>query len=116
MFMPVMSMPRPVVPRAARVPLNRPVQYRVDGDEGWSYGMTLNISSTGLLFRAGRSLHASAPMHIQVLLHGDEQGSARVVGRGAVIRVMKSTGAERDHVIAATLDASELIRTPRASC
>lgn len=113
MFMPVVSTTRLSVPRAARLPLNLPVKYRVDGDEGWSYGMTLNISSSGLLFRSGRVLRAHVPVDIQVVLHGNEEGCARVISRGSVIRVSKAVDAARDHVIAAKLEASELIRTPR---
>lgn len=110
--MPVMITSRPPVPRAVRLPLNRPVRYRVVGDEGWSHGTTLNISSTGLLFRSCRVIDANAPMDIQVVLHGDAYGSASVISRASVTRVSKS-GDDFDHVIAATLHGSELVRTPR---
>ena len=92
--------------------MNLPVRYRMEGDEGWSYGMTVNVSSTGVLFRSGRVLDPHAAMHIEVVLPGDEHGSARVISRGAVTRSMTDEGGD-DHVIAAALDRTDLVRTNR---
>lgn len=86
----------------------------MQGEEGWSYGMTLNISATGLLFQSARTLSPEAAMHIEVVLPGDEDASVRVISRGAVARVSPSAKTGDDHLIAATLDASDLVRTERA--
>ena len=101
------------MPRANRFPLTLPVRYRVRGDKGWSYGITRNISSSGLLFQSGRTVSRDAAMDIEVVLPGDEDATVRVVSRGAVKRIASS--AKSDQLIAATLDASELVRTARTS-
>jgi hypothetical protein len=106
------STAQPPVPRATRFAMNLPVRYRTPGEARWSYGMTINISSTGVLFRAGRALPPRAAMDIEVVLPGDEEGSARVVGRGSVTRSAADASGD-DHIVAATLDGSDLVRTER---
>lgn len=100
------------MPRATRYPLNLPVRFRPEGEEGWSFGMSLNISHTGILIAAESDIDTRRPLEIEVVLPGDEEGSARVVTRGRVRRA--SPGAEdREHAVAVSLDAYELVRVPR---
>jgi hypothetical protein len=101
------------MPRATRFVMNLPVRYRVQGDKGWSYGMSVNVSTSGLLFRADRGIDPNARMQIEVVLPGDKRGSARVAARGAVTRV-SSEHSGADHLIAAHLEAPDLVRSVRS--
>ncbi|HVH55612.1 MAG TPA: PilZ domain-containing protein [Vicinamibacterales bacterium] len=101
------------MPRATRFVMNLPVRYRVQGEKGWSYGMSINVSASGLLFRADRQVAPHARMQIEVVLPGDEQGSARVAARGAVTRV-SSEDPGADRLIAAHLESPDLVRSARS--
>lgn len=105
------ALPDPV-PRATRYPLNLPVRYRPAGDERWGYGMTLNISHTGLLLRADREVGVDRPVEMEVVLPGDEEASARVVSRGTVRRASAGAG-EQDQALAVAFEGCELVRVPR---
>ena len=109
----MVSTPQRPVPRATRFSMNLPVRYRVQGEVGWSYGMTINISSTGLLFQSARRIEPDAEVEIEVVLPGDEAGSARVVSHGDVMRVTLPTEPDGDHVVAATFEQSDLVRSER---
>lgn len=107
------ALPDPV-PRATRYPLNLPVRYRPEGDERWGYGMTLNISHTGLLLRADRGVDLARHVEIEVVLPGDEEASARVVSRGTVRRASATGGEqEQDQALAVAFEGCELVRVPR---
>jgi hypothetical protein len=93
--------------------MNLPVRYRVRGEKRWSYGMSVNVSASGLLFRADRTVDPDARMQIEVVLPGDEQGSASVTARGAVTRVSGATSGA-DHLVAAHLESPDLVRRSRS--
>jgi hypothetical protein len=95
--------------------MNLPVRYRLPDEDGWSYGITINISSSGLLFRSHRALQPPAELDIEIVLPGDQQGSARVVSHGDVVRVDAAAQDAADHLTAATLDDSALLREKRAT-
>jgi hypothetical protein len=95
--------------------MNLPVRYRLRGEDGWSYGITINISSSGLLFWSDREVEPPAEVEIEVVLPGDEAAGARVVSHGGVIRVGADPQSRGDRVIAATLDNSSLVREARPS-
>ena len=100
-------------PRATRFAMNLPVRYRVRGEKVWSYGMSVNVSVSGLLFRADRHVDPKARMQVELVLPGDEQGTASVTARGAVTRVSaESSGA--DHLVAAHLESPDLVRKGRS--
>jgi hypothetical protein len=107
----VTAQPDPV-PRATRYPLNLPVRFRPEGDDRWGYGMTLNISHTGLLLRADRDVGVDRQVEIEVVLPGDEDASARVVSRGTVRRAAPG-GGERNQALAVAFEGCELVRVPR---
>lgn len=100
------------MPRATRYALNLPVRFRPDGERAWSYGMSLNISHTGLLFEAARDFDPGQSLEIEVVLPGDDQGSARVVTRGVIRRAAAGTR-DGEGAMAAALDDYELLRTPK---
>jgi hypothetical protein len=98
------------MPRATRFPMILPLRYRVQGEADWSYGMTVDISYTGVLFRSDRTLAVQAPIEIEVVLPGDSEGSARVISQGSVRRSVTPYDAFRGRAVAVTIDEYELIR------
>lgn len=101
------------MPRAVRFPMILPVRYRPQGDADWSYGMTIDISRSGVLFRAAHVLDLQAPVEIEVILPGDIDASTRVVSRGVVKRTFITVDPGREEFMAATFDDYDLVRVPR---
>jgi hypothetical protein len=89
-----------------------PLRYRVLGDDNWSYGMTVDISYTGILFRADRALQLQAPIEIELVLPADPDGRGRVISKGSVKRLSSPDDPSRDRAVAVTIDAYELIHAP----
>jgi len=85
----------------------------MQGEKAWSYGMSINVSASGLLFRADRGVAPHTRMQIEVVLPGDDQGSAKVAARGAVTRV-SSDDPGADRLIAAQLESPDLVRSVRS--
>lgn len=52
------------VQRAIRHPLQIPLRYRLEGQEEWSSGETLNLSESGLLFSSGQMLEVNSRVEI----------------------------------------------------
>ena len=103
------SMPQPHAPRATRYPLHLPVRFRPDGEDRWSFGVSLNISHTGILFQASLGGGMEGPLDIEVVLPGDDEGSARIVTRGVVRRAITRAD-EGEDALAVSLSGPELIR------
>jgi hypothetical protein len=54
--------------RATRFTLNFPVEYRPLGEPMWHAGRTVNMSRTGVLFRAEGPLDVDTPIEMRVYL------------------------------------------------
>jgi hypothetical protein len=101
--------------RATRFAMNLPVRYRARGDEDWSYGMTVNISCSGVLFRTARAVAAATPVEIELVLPGDREASASVISRGSVIRTVSPGAGPHDRALAVALDEYDFVRTSRTA-
>lgn len=101
-----------LIARAQRFPIQAALRYRVRGERIWHEGTIENISISGLLFKAERMLESNTPIEVSFILPGMLAGerSARVVGRGAIIRSPAHQGAPGTIVMAATLTHSRLLR------
>ena len=73
--------------------------------------MTVNISGSGMLLRTSHGAELASPVEMEVVLPGDDEGSARVIGRGSVTRGPRPGSG--DHVLALSIDEYELVRTAR---
>lgn len=73
--------------------------------------MTVNISCSGLLLRTSGGIVPAAPVEMEVVLPGDDEGSARVIGRGSVTRGPRPGSG--DQVAALSMVEYELVRTAR---
>jgi len=59
------------VKRSVRHPLQIPLRYRMEGQEEWSPGETLNMSETGVLFSSGEMLEVNARVEFTFQTSGD---------------------------------------------
>ena len=65
-------------PRAQRFPIETPVRYRASGAVVWTEGVTLNISRSGVLFRAEKEIASMAMLEIRIVF------PSKITGNGPV--------------------------------
>lgn len=73
----------------------------------WHEGMTVNISSRGLLFRATVSIPVASELHVHIL--PEARGAAHVICSGRVVRTQPVSGTG-ETLIAMTIDQFQLQR------
>ncbi len=75
-------------PRARRFPIQTPLQYRASGSTGWSAGTTLNISRSGVLFRAAGEIELATMLEMRIVFPAEitRAAPANVVCLGRVVR------------------------------
>lgn len=95
------------MPRATRYPLTLPLRFRPERADQWSYGISVNISHTGILFETSRDVDVQGPLDIEVVLPGDGEERARIVTR-AVVR--RATNREGEEALAVSLSGAEVLR------
>ena len=52
------------IQRAVRHPLQLPLRYRLEGQEDWSPGETMNLSESGVLFSSAQMLEVNSKVEI----------------------------------------------------
>jgi hypothetical protein len=77
--------------RAQRFPFSVPLNYRTSGDTTWRTCKTINISRTGILFRADESFLPSTALDIRVCFPLNKI----LCCQGTVVRTKKSEHAVR---------------------
>ncbi len=92
-------------PRAQRFPIQAPVRYRESGGSGWSEGTTINISSSGVLFWAAKSLQAKTAIEMQILFPAEVTGTTAVniTCSGRVVRTLSVLPPESRSAMAAAI-------------
>lgn len=112
-----MPKPRPRISsnepsRAPRFPIQIPIYYRERGRKEWRKGITLNISKSGVLFRAEGPLkpNASVIMKMQLpeAIHG--QGPGELLCSGRIIRAMSGIPSKGAPVVGALIKTYRLTR------
>jgi hypothetical protein len=80
--------PGQLTPRAERYPIHTPVLYRANGDSEWSEGDTINISHSGVLFRAGKAIEPATMLEMRIVFPVEITGGApaNVMCSGPVVR------------------------------
>ncbi len=80
--------PSNLKPRAQRFPIETPLRYRESGRAEWNEGTTINISSSGVLFRCAAVLEPKTMLEMQIVFPSEITGGvpANVVCVGPVIR------------------------------
>jgi hypothetical protein len=85
-------------------------------DIEWRDGESLNISGSGLLFRAEQPLESQTPVELSVELPGigADGVAVRIACRGHVVRTVETDSATERPLVAATIDAYRFIRAGQA--
>jgi hypothetical protein len=93
-------------PRASRFPITTPVLFRERGESEWRRASTLNVSRSGVLFRAEGALPGTghAVDFVLTLLLDDVTPPPRARCAGHVVRVAPETLAGGGHAVAVTID------------
>jgi len=96
-------------PRAPRIRIETPVQFRPVGQANWSEGTTFNLSQSGIIFRADQALDTASLIQMNFAVPPEVAGRAgtrtNVVCRGQIVRtVMPATTDGRPHLAAKILD------------
>ena len=98
------------MPRAHRYVMALPIRYRPVGDEPWVNGMTVNISSSGVLFEGERRVDPEVRVEMDLVLPREVGGSARVIARGTVVRAIAPATGEARPRLAATIVDYDFVR------
>jgi hypothetical protein len=75
--------------------------------------MTVNISSTGVLFRTDAAAESETPMDIEIVLPGNREFAVRVTSRGTVTRAFVPPGEPGDRAMAVTFGTYGFVRSAR---
>jgi hypothetical protein len=77
-------------PRAERFPIRTSLLYRASGESGWSEGTTLNISRSGVFFRAEKEVDLKTVLEMRILFPIEVVGEApaNVLCWGPVVRAV----------------------------
>jgi hypothetical protein len=107
----VLSMPEkdsiPPKSRASRMSLSTALQYRSRGSKEWREGTLVNISATGVLFRADSAIKLGTRIEMQFSLpmQPERLSSSCVIScHGAIVRVAELG------LLGAKISASRLLR------
>ncbi len=96
---------REITPRAPRFPIQGLLQFRVKGEEQWEEGQTVNISRSGVLFRASQLLAVRTPLEMTFELPAGltKRPAATVICHGEVARTVMPATSDQAPVLAATI-------------
>ena len=74
--------------RAERIPLEMPLRFRLPEQAVWSEGSAMNISSSGVLFRADQSIKKHTPIQLSYVLPTTVVGNSSlpVHCKGEIVR------------------------------
>ena len=77
-------------PRAERFPIRTALRYRPSGESAWSEGTTLNISRSGVFFRAEKEVDLKTVLEMRILFPAEVVGEApaNVLCWGPVVRTV----------------------------
>jgi len=102
--------------RAKRFALHFPVYYRQPKSPVWFEGRTENISQSGLLFRGACPLVVETPveLHLEVAVAIEGEAPAKVVCKGAVVRVEQSRVLHVPTALAVAIKDYRLVRGERS--
>ncbi|HTV53735.1 MAG TPA: PilZ domain-containing protein [Terriglobia bacterium] len=100
-----------VTPRAQRFAMRLPLRYRVPWETTWRRGETLNVSSSGVLFRGDHFTETKTPVELSLMMPAvNSEGSAEVVCRGTVVRAMAASRGDSRPVLAVKILQYRLVR------
>lgn len=87
------------VPRARRLRVHLPLEYREKGTEAWHTGSVENISQSGILFRASEVLTHDTDVELVFEMPEEITGqrNSRVLCQGYIVRAIRGPAAKGSH-------------------
>jgi hypothetical protein len=80
--------------RAQRFAIQLALRYRIHGQGAWRRGETINLSSSGVLFRGEHFADPETPIEMNLMMPAvNSTGAAEVVCRGTIARATPSSSA-----------------------
>jgi PilZ domain len=76
--------------RAHRFPLTLPIRCRRAGEEGWIEGVTINISSSGVLFCTSEPLDVDTQVEMSIALGESPAKAGELRCDGYIVRIDSS--------------------------
>ena len=73
--------------RARRFPLTLPIRCRRAGEEGWIDGVTINISSSGVLFCTSEPLDVDTQVEMSIVLGESRARAGELRCDGLIVRI-----------------------------
>jgi PilZ domain len=73
--------------RARRFPLTLPIRCRRAGEDGWMEGVTINISSSGVLFRTSEPLDVDTQIEMSIVLGESPAPGSELRCDGHIVRI-----------------------------
>jgi len=92
--------------RATRFPLILPIHCRRTGEDGWIEGVTINISSSGVLFRTSEPLDVDTQLEMRIVLGESPARRGELRCDGHVVRIESKDSTMRS--MAAAFSRSDL--------
>jgi hypothetical protein len=92
-------------PRAQRFPIETRFRYRIGGEPAWREGTTINISRSGILFRAQKEIVPRAMLQMRIVFPSELTGydPVSIVCWGPVIRSESDGASGSDRMLAAAI-------------
>ncbi len=105
------------VQRAQRFALEIPVRYREKDAVDWQEGTTVNVSASGILFRAAKSLKPRTVLDVALTLPVaiSGEGAAEIGCRGTVVREALDSGHQNTAVIVVSIARHRFVHKRRDS-
>ena len=102
--------------RARRFATELPCRYREAGSRVWYEGLTVNISVSGVLFRAAQALQSPTAIEMTVALPAVLPGAAaaEIRCRGLIVRNATATDSDPSTVLAASITGFRVVRRRQA--
>ena len=93
------------VARAPRFPIEAKMQYREGGETSWHEGTTINISRSGVLFKADRALEPRKVLEMRISFPPEFTGDSEtgVICWGPIVRQQPISGETTPPAIAASI-------------
>jgi hypothetical protein len=100
-----------VTPRARRFAMPLPIRYRVQAQTRWCRGETVNVSSSGVLFRGDCFAETKTLVELNLVMPAvNSEGTAEVVCRGKVVRTLAALRGVSEHLLAVRISQYRLVR------
>lgn len=100
------------VARAQRFAVKMPICYRPKNAKDWQEGTTVNVSASGVLFRAAHVLTTPGGLHLTLCLPIVIPGEpgAEIRGQGTIIREVRGAAAAETPLFALSIERYRIVR------